>query len=206
LFGLELWWLLLWIIAIVTKIFFFFTVSAFADCDDGRSTGCYLGMFQEGIVDMPSSVPTPIANSIAEAETSYTSVTCLAMVPTLQAYMEIEFQDIDQLYSVPLLTDSQATIDISRNNCGSSKTKHMVRCQLIVRQMVKSAYVKMGYVKGIQHQLANIGTKGDIPATEEAYKFSILEAPFSRDAIGVSLPPLHNNRRGVLESSTRGSQ
>jgi hypothetical protein len=178
----------------------YFTNSAFADCDNGRSTGCYIGLFQGGVVDMSSSVPTPIANSIAEAETSYASVTCLAMVPVLRAYMEIEFQDIDRSYSVPLLTDSQATIDISRNDRGSSKTKHMLRRQLIVRQMVKSAYVTMGYVKGIQHQLADIGTKGDIPAAEEAYKFSILEAPFSRDAIAMSLPPLHANRRGVSES------
>jgi hypothetical protein len=49
----------------------------------------------------------------------------------------------------------------------------LTRCQQIVRQMVKSAYVTMGYVKGIQHQLADIGMKGDIPA---AYKYSILIA------------------------------
>jgi hypothetical protein len=78
----------------------YFTNSAFADCDDGRSTGCYIGLFQGGVVDMSSSVPTPIANSIAEAETSYASVTCLAMVPVLRAYMEIEFQDFDRSYSV----------------------------------------------------------------------------------------------------------
>ena len=59
------------------------------------------------------------------------------------------------------------------------------------------------HVDGDKFQLADIGTKGDIVATDFDYKkCSILEAPFDNEATKVLLQS-HQSRRGVLENSAR---
>ena len=40
-----------------------FTDSAWDDCDEHKSTGCYLGLLQGGSVDHNSFVPAPVAQS-----------------------------------------------------------------------------------------------------------------------------------------------
>jgi len=55
-----------------------FTDASHADCDDSRSTCCYIGFFQGGVVDMQSFVPQPIAHSTAESETMALAVGSMA--------------------------------------------------------------------------------------------------------------------------------
>jgi hypothetical protein len=45
-----------------------FTDSSFANCDQQRSTGCYAGMFQGGLIDASSFVPDPVTLLVAETE------------------------------------------------------------------------------------------------------------------------------------------
>ena len=180
--------------------FVYFTDSAFGDCDDARSTGCYLGLFQGGLIDFSSSVPLLIAHSAAEAETTYASVTCVATALTRRAYMAIVCGDEDRAFSVPILTDSKATIDIARNDRGTARTKHMARRELYVRQCFRLGSIRLLHVAGDQFQLSDIGTKGDIVPADFEYKLSVIEAPSSVEATTVSLQA-HSSRRGVLSPS-----
>jgi hypothetical protein len=182
----------------IDPTFVYFTDSAYHDCDDGRSTGCYLGFFQGGLIDMSSSVPVPVPSSTAEAETSYASVTCLATVPTRRAYMAIVFDDEDRPFTVPIMTDSKATIDIARNERGTARTRHMTRRQLIVRFCTRNGYVILLHVDGKRFQLADIGTKSDIEPSEFEFKLSVIEAPSSLDAANSPIQG-RASRRGVMK-------
>jgi hypothetical protein len=181
----------------VDPTFVYFTDSSFGDCDDARSTGCFLGFFQGGLIDFSSSVPLPVTHSSAEAETNYASITCMASVTTRRAYMAIVFGDEERPFSVPIFTDSQATIDISRNDRGTSRTRHMARRALYVRYCRQTGAIVIYHVKGKQYQLSDIGTKGDVPPAEFEYKLSIIEAPSSRGATN-ALMCSSVSRRGVL--------
>ena len=153
----------------------YFTDSAFQDCEDKRSTGCYIGFLQGGVIDMVSTVPLPIASSTAEAETSFASITYLNSIQVARVYMEIVNKTFDNIYTVPILTDSSATIAIAANQRGTSNTKHMSRRQLLVRQGQNMGHIKLFHVKGKSDQIADIGTKSGIPANEFEYKLSICE-------------------------------
>jgi hypothetical protein len=182
----------------------YFTDSAFGDSDEGKSTGCYFGFLQGGIVDMASSVPNLTANSAAEAECSYASVASLATLQFKRTFMEIDADNVDASYTVPLFTDSQSTIDIARNDRGTAHTRHTARRQLIVRTMFKSGNVLLIWCDGETQQISDVGTKARIAQAIANFKFSICEAPVPHEALNVSL--LHNdgniNRRGVLELSS----
>lgn len=165
----------------------YFTDSAFQDCEDKRSTGCYIGFLQGGIIDMASTVPLPIASSTAEAETSFASITYLNSLQVARAYMEIVNRSPDETYTVPILTDSSATIAIAANQRGTSNTKHMSRRQLLVRQGQNLGYIKLYHVQGKTDQIADIGTKSGIPTAEFEYKMAICETMDFPDNI-----PSHN--------------
>jgi hypothetical protein len=44
----------------INSTFVYFTDSSFQDSDDMRSTGCYLGFLQGGLIDMSSAVPSKL--------------------------------------------------------------------------------------------------------------------------------------------------
>jgi hypothetical protein len=182
--------------------FVYFTDSSHGDCDDGRSTGCYIGLLQGGLIDMSSSVPLPVAQSAAEAETAYASITCMATAQTRRTLMAIEFGDEDRPFSVPIFTDSQATIDIARNDRGTSRTRHMARRQLFVRSFVRNGSALLLHIGGKRFQVADIGTKGDIVPDEFEYKLSIVEAPSSFDGAITASLLASSNRRGVLDDDS----
>ena len=182
----------------VDPTFVYFTDSAFGDCDGARSTGCFLGFFQGGLIDFSSSVPLPVALSAAEAETNYASVTCMATMQSRRAYMAIVYGDEDRHFSVPIFTDSKATIDISLNDRGTPRTRHMTRRALYVRYCKQTGTIVLYHVDGDKYQIADIGTKGDIVQADFDYKCSIMEAPSPCEATKVWLQS-HLSRRGVLE-------
>jgi hypothetical protein len=167
----------------------YFTDSAFGDCDEGKSTGCYFGFLQGGIVDMASSVPNLTANSAAEAECSYASVASLATLQVKRTFMEIVADNVDASYTVPMFTDSKSTIDIARNDRGTARTRHMGRRKLLVRTMSQSGNILLIWCDGETQQLADIGTKAKITYAIVNYKLSICEAPIPHQALNVSLLP-----------------
>jgi hypothetical protein len=131
---------------------------------------------------MVSTVPLPIANSVAESETSFASIAYLNSIPINRAYMEIVNKSLDNIYTIPILTDSRATIDIAANQRGTSNTKHMARRQLMVRQGQQLGQIKLYHVGGVKYQIADIGTKSDINISEFEYKLSICETQFFPDS------------------------
>ena len=154
----------------------YFTDSAFQDCDDRRSTGCYIGFLQGGIIDMVSTVPLPIASSSAEAETSFASIAYMNCLQIGRVYMEIVHRQPDATLTIPILTDSASTIAIAANQRGTSNTKHMSRRQLLVRQGQQMGLIKLYHVNGKHDQIADIGTKSGIASNEFEYKLSICES------------------------------
>jgi len=191
--------------ASVDATFVYFTDSAFGDCDGSRSTGCFLGFFQGGLIDFSSSVPLPVTHSAAEAETNYASITCMATMITRRAYMAIVYGDEERPFTVPIFTDSQATIDIARNDRGTPRTRHMARRSLYVRYCTSTGAIICYHVDGNQYQLADIGTKGDIAPADFDYKLSIMEAPSPNDATK-ALSQSRSARRGVLEPDIHESK
>jgi hypothetical protein len=125
---------------------------------------------------MVSTVPLPIANSIAEAETSFASIAYLNSIQVGRAYMEIVNKTIDNIYTIPILTDSSATIAIAANQRGTSNTRHMSRRQLLVRQGQNMGHIKLYHVGGKKYQIADIGTKSGILQSELENKLSICES------------------------------
>jgi Reverse transcriptase (RNA-dependent DNA polymerase) len=179
----------------------YFTDSSFHDCDDGRSTGCYLGFLQGGLIDMASSVPSIISHSSAEAETTFASTACLATHPSRRTFMYIIHGDEDRAYTVPMFTDSQSSIDIAKNLKGTQRTKHMARRALYTRDAVQNGSIKLLYINGKKYQLADVGTKADITFAEFFYKLNVIRGRASDSMDKVIIPPdngLHN-QRGVLE-------
>jgi hypothetical protein len=92
----------------VDPTFCYFCDSAFMDTDESRSTGCYLGLLQGGLIDFASSVPQLVAMSSTEAKLNYVSVTCMAAAATCQALMELLYDDPARPFTVQLFTDSQS--------------------------------------------------------------------------------------------------
>jgi hypothetical protein len=175
--------------------------SSFQDEDGGRSTGCYIGMFMGGPIDYNSHVPNPIAMSSAEAETNALTVAVMAGSHTRMILNEALFgpDQSGRPYTIPFLIDSQAAFDISKNDKGTKRTRHIERRWLYCRNALQSGQISLHHVDGDEYQLADIGTK-NLPAQKMAYKLSILEAPHSETMC-------HTLKRGVggISKDTAGT-
>ena len=125
----------------------------------------------------------------------------MATMRTRRAYMGIVYGDEERNFSVPIFTDSKATIDIALNDRGTPRTRHMGRRQLYVRYCKQSGAIILYHVAGDKFQIADIGTKGDIDKADFEYKCAIMEAPSGNEATKVLLQS-HRSRRGVLELSS----
>jgi hypothetical protein len=181
----------------VDPTFCYFCDSSFMDADESRSTGCYLGFFQGGLIDFSSSVPLPVAMSSAEAELNYASITCMAAAITRRAIMAILHNDESRPFTVPLFTDSQSMDAISINDRDTRRIRHVDRRYFFVRYCRQTSQIRVYHIKGDQYQLADIGTKSGINHTDFDFKLSHMEAP---------IPPApkviaNYARRGVKKSS-----
>lgn len=159
----------------VDPSFVFFTDSSFMDCDDLRSTGSHLGFIQGGIVDLASGVPIPISMSTCEAEAAWMSLCMMSAHYISRGFCEILFDDPDRLYTVPVFTDSQAALDLTRNEKDSKRTRHMERRFQYCRVSEKTAKTKSYHINGDDFMLSDIGTKA-VPVKESEHKLAIFEA------------------------------
>jgi hypothetical protein len=181
----------------VDPTFCYFCDSAFMDADESRSTGCYLGFLQGGLIDFASSVPQPVAMSSTEAELNYASITCMAAAATRQALMEILHDDASRPFTVPLFTDSQSMDAIALNDRDTRNIRHVERRYFFVRFCRQTSQVRIYHIKGDKFQLADIGTKSGINQIDFDFKLSHMEAPMPMT------PKVMANyaRRGVMKSS-----
>ena len=129
------------------------------DCDDQRSAGCYLVLFQGGLVVYSSFVPTPITLSSAEAEINAMTVGSMASSFLRQVISDVLYNDSAHPFSVPMLTDSASGIFITQNDRDTKRTRHIERRWLYVRQERFSGHLNMHFLPGDAYNLADLGTK-----------------------------------------------
>lgn len=151
-----------------------FTDSSWGDCDDLLSTGCYLILYQGGIVDMNSFVPSIIAQSSAESESNTMCVGAMAAANARMIIMELRTGDSGASYTVPMLVDSTAAIAINCNDKDTRRTRHIERRWLYTRSERRCGHLAIYHVSGDDYQLADLGTKS-IPAPKARAKLAIIE-------------------------------
>ena len=173
------------------------TDSAWGDCDDRKSTGCYMIFFQGGLVDFSSLVPTPITMPSAEAEINMMTVGAMATNYLRQVLCDVLHDNPEHLLTVPILTDSKSGIFITQNDRDTNRTRHIQRRWLYVRQCRQSGHISCHFLPGDQFNLADLGTK-NCSSTSSAYKLSILEAP-------VSDSPIHAHASFASHQATPGT-
>jgi hypothetical protein len=150
--------------------------SSWSDCEDKRSTGCYIILCQGGIVDHSTFVPTPIAMSSAEAEIYAKTVAAMSTNYLRQVFCELEFGDPDRPFTVPILTDSQSGIFITQNNRDTKHTRHIERRWFFIRLCRQQGVVTVDFLPGDEFNVADLGTKNS-SSPANAYKLSIVEVP-----------------------------
>ena len=150
------------------------TDASWADCPDtGRSTVGYLLFWQGALIEANTSVPTPIAQSSAEAE--YLSACCGAMAA---AHIRMIIYDLlhlgtpewknhsQMLDKTPLLlmTDNAATVQIAKSGRLTRKTRHIEKRFHYVREAAQTNMLRIFWLPGSQ-MLADVMTK-----SQAAYK------------------------------------
>jgi hypothetical protein len=122
------------------------------------------------------------------------------MVPARKTLMAILYGDEERSFSVPLFTDSKATIDVTNNARPTKNLRHVGRRQMFCVSCRRTGATTFYHVDGDKYQLADIGTKADIDTTDFEFKLSIMEAPTEGEAGSASLKS-QQSRRGVKDYS-----
>ena len=142
-----------------------FSDSSWQDCPDtGRSTGMYIIFYMAGPVDHSTHVPSPVAQSSAESEYNLACTGGMALAHFRMLNTELEGEDPDQKPSdpPPLVLDSRAGVDMSKNGKDSKQTRHIARRMHFVRNGEAEGYHRTTWIEG-DMQLADIGTKNVRP-------------------------------------------
>ena len=159
-----------------------FTDSSHGDSDESRSTGCYIGVFQGGIIDAQSFVPQPIPHSTAESETNALAVGSMACSYARMGIADVLCNDPSRPWTIPLFTDSSAAIAMNNNERPSRRTRHIDRRYFFTRGEIAAARVRLHHIPA-DYSLADVGTK-NLTAEESVYKLSLMETPVNDHAIG----------------------
>ena len=152
-----------------------FTDSSFSDCDNSRSTGGYVTLYQGGIVDMGSFVPQPIAQSTCEAESNAQCLAIMASRPITKMIMELTYGDPEHPFTLPLLTDSSSSIAQANSDKTAKSSRHIERRFQYVRHAILSGIAILYFVSGNQFQLADILTKA-LTHLQSHKKLAIVES------------------------------
>ena len=159
----------------VDPFYVMFTDSSFADCDNARSTGGYVILYQGGIVDMGSFVPQPIAQSTCEAESNAQCVAIMSSRHVTKMLMELTFSDPERPFTLPVLTDSSSSIAQANSDKTSKSSRHIERGFQYVRHAILTGLAILYFVSGNQFQLADILTKA-LTHLQSHEKLAIVEA------------------------------
>jgi hypothetical protein len=173
---------------LVDPSFICITDSSWGDCDDRKSTGCYIILVQGGIVDHSSFVPNPITLSSAEAEINAMTIGAMATNYIRQVYCHVMFNDPSRPFTVPMFTDSSSGIFITQNERDTKRTRHIERRWLFIRSCRKNGYIAMYFIPGDKYNISDLGTK-NCSSPGSSYKLSIIEVPVSDSAIQTSSGP-----------------
>jgi hypothetical protein len=135
--------------------------------DTGHSTFGYMIFHKGALIEANSTMPTPVAMSMSEAE--YMAA-CSATMATAHIQMLLydmlylgtkQWRESSQrLPSIPaiLMIDNEATVQIAKNGKLMRKTRHIKRCFHFVRQGQQDGIRQLHWIP-CNSQLANILTK-----------------------------------------------
>jgi hypothetical protein len=164
--------------------FIWFTDSSHGDCDKVRSTGCYAGLIQGGLVDFSSFVPSPISSSSAESESNALCVGTLAANYARQVFCDIIYNNPSRPFTVPIFIDSSAAEAITKNDKDTHCTRHIEHRWLIHRKHRQAGLINIFHINGDKFNIADLGTKSTL--SHSAYKISIIDHPVSDHSISLS--------------------
>jgi len=173
-----------------------FSDSAFVDNEDRRSAGCNIGMYQGGCIQALSGCPGVAADSTAEAEAIWISLSVKASAHVRQAHCQIFLQDPDAPFAVPLFTDSRAGQIVVSNDRDSSRTRHVDQRFMCSRNMVLRGHNKLLHCDGDLCMLSDIGTKILLSSTSDPKTSIICGAP---GAAAPSPVAHHDTNAGTTE-------
>ena len=159
-----------------------FADASHGDCDEGRSTGAYIGFYQGGVVNASSFVAQPIPHSTAESETIAIALGAMACSYARKAVSDILFDDSERPWTIPFFSDSQAAIAMNNSEKPTKRNKHIDKRHFYGLQERLAGRVEYLYVD-TDHSLPDVATKG-LTQEEAAYKLSIMEYPVSDTTIG----------------------
>ena len=148
--------------------------SSWGDTEDHKSTGCYMILFQGGLIDHSSFVPNIVAMSSAEAEICAMCVGAMATCHFRQVYCDIMFDDPSRPYTVPILSDSKSGIISCGNDRDTKQTRHIDRRMYAIRLLIQHALVTLIFIPGDKYNVADLGTK-NLSSPANSYKLSIIE-------------------------------
>jgi hypothetical protein len=182
-----------------------FCDASHGDCDDARSTCCYLGFYQGGVIDASSFVPQPIPHSTAESETMAISLGAMACAYARMGIADILFDDPNRPWTIPMMSDSTAAIAMNSSNKPTKRNRHIDRRYFYGREECLSARLSFHHI-GADYSLGDLGTKNLRPE-ESRYKLSIVEYPVSDHYTGYraikELPSTPRSKKGDDEMSDR---
>jgi len=142
-------------------LLFGFTNSSWNDDQDsGRSRGCFIITYMEGIVDHSSNMPDPVALSSAEAEYNEGCVAFMAASHLRMLLCEFEGVRDEDTPATTIYFDSKSAIAIGANYKDTKHTRHIMRRYHYVRQNIAANRFKTQWI-GTEFQLADIGTKNN---------------------------------------------
>jgi len=117
----------------IDPLFVAFSDSAFMDCDDRKSTGCHIIMYRGGCLEIVSGTAGIVPDSTAEAEAVWVSITGKATCFVRQGHNQVQHEDPDKPYTVPLLTDSMAAKAILSKDRDTNRSRHIDRRFMLTR-------------------------------------------------------------------------
>jgi hypothetical protein len=161
-------------------------------------------LLQGGSVDHNSFVPYPITLSSVKTEVNAATVAVMIRARTRMIFMEVLYGNPDRPYTIPVFSNSAAAIAISKNEKGTHCTRRIACRYLDCRQANIAGDVAMHHISGDAHQLADLGTK-NVPASESAYKLSIVEVPLAGTQPIVRVPVAQSKRGDGAEPKVSGS-
>ena len=137
-----------------------FCDSSWQDCPDtGRSTGCYHIYFQGGIVDHGTFVPSPVAQSSAEAEYNTAAVATMStshVRMTVNEFLGYEADDL--VHPIQILLDSQSATAMGKSFKDTKHTRHIARRYHYVRQGEEDGIHNLNWIPA-ELNTSDIGTK-----------------------------------------------
>jgi hypothetical protein len=166
---------------IIDPTLLYFSDASHGDCDGSKSTACYMGMFQGGIVDASSFVAPVVPNSTAESECIAIAVGAMSCAYIRMGINDILHNNPSRPWTVPFFSDSTSGIAMNTSEKPTSRSRHMDRRYFYGRSQAQQGNIKFYHIDG-EYSITDIGTK-NLTNEEAEYKLSVIEHKVSDHAI-----------------------